>query len=211
MFFSDKRTYFAWKHPNIARRCSTSLQRICCPCICLAQCLFGCLAFFILPLKAWDAPSNREGPEEDKQRCCWTIECKRRQRRFKKRTSLSAGTTSSGYNQQASSSFFSRLPIEIRRQIYGYVLNDEPFLHLTIAPWKRITIVDCAQMKTHMTVHQLDPEDDSDLALLKHTGCIWANDHSWTESKRPTRHNKMNKLPTLSLQILSLLMSCRKM
>jgi hypothetical protein len=108
----------------------------------------------------------------------WLTKCKRRQRTFQRRNSLSLGSTSRKYNQQAKSSFFQRFPYEIRRMIYAYVLPDETFVHLTIAG-KRFIIPGCANDKCPTNPCQFHLEENEEEALLKHTGCVEKFTDDW--------------------------------
>jgi len=149
--------------------------------------------------------SNRYKPEQS-----WTTECRRRQSKFERRNSLSAGSTSRKYKQQANSSFFQCLPLEVRQMIYAHVLNDETFLHLTIAG-NRFVIPGCANEKCPTNPCQFHLEEDEESAIVRHTRCVSKYAGSWRIKDPWSYYGGVSLLRPSPLHFLPLLRTCRRM
>jgi hypothetical protein len=200
MLFAERLAYFEWKYPKLFQHCSICLALILYPFMLIYQCLI-CPLVCVFGNSVCYKPSYTT--DKEIQQHGWKRKCKRCQRKFERTGFLGTGSALRRYNQQDSSNLLSRLPIELRRQIYGYVLSHEPFIHLTIAAWRRVVALECEEVNYYRTVE--NPREDESLAILEHAACMQTNKQSWKH-----RRDGSPELPTKSLHVLPLLKSCRK-
>lgn len=115
-----------------------------------------------------------------------SMKWERREQEHKRRESLSEGTVPSKpraffarrprtCNQQFQSVFFSRLPSEVRKMVYGYVLNDEPFLHVTFDSAYGFCIPNCPGAIRW----SLGQEWEVCRSVIEHVECMAVHDRYW--------------------------------
>ncbi|KAF2675580.1 hypothetical protein K458DRAFT_437879 [Lentithecium fluviatile CBS 122367] len=153
---------------------------------------------------------KRYSSEMKKQEEEWKAKCERRAEQFERRKSLSVGEETKGKCMpQDMSILFTKLPLEMRQKIYGFVLNDETFLHLTVAG-TQFVIPGCAGEKCPTNPCQVHLDDDEEKAVLRHTSCMDKYERSW-RYKDPSKFSAtLEASHTSRLHFMPLLLSCRR-
>jgi len=121
--------YLEWRHPILGHCLKCGIYLLCCPCTCLIMCSDS---FARLPNKCG---SSRFNKQLEKSKRMLGIHFQHREHKLKRRESLSElrnfSFTKKGRRcDQRKSPLFAKLPTEIRLRIFGFVLNDESFLHV---------------------------------------------------------------------------------
>lgn len=207
--YSERLEYFFWKHPMVRKTCRNVLAITCLPYTLCYPCL----------TEGWQGAKCGNGLRNiriRKHRKMIDVKYRIRESSLRRKKSLSEGSGSSGWRtlhsstvktrQQSQSYLFSKLPPEIRRQIFAYVVADQPLLHVTICQFRRLTVPDC-QILTEE--HRDGDAEDVCAWNIWHLTCMkmFTRDGGWCGA--PTYHS-MDTSKSLA-NILPLLTTCRRM
>jgi hypothetical protein len=204
MKFRKARERFCEHYPRTSVALYLSLYPLVCL-LCPIICLLCPIAFCCRDRRfAWDEDDSDRWDAEK----YWTTECRRRQDAFGRSNFLSLGSTSRKYKHQKKSRFFQCLPLEVRRMIYAYVLNDETYIHLAVSG-KRFVIPGCADQKCPANPCQFHLEEEHDSAVTGHARCVFRYEPSF-RYKNPRKHYQVERLRTSPLHFLPLLRTCQR-
>ena len=127
----DERKYLAYKYPRTAAVCKTLLWVFTCPLCCCFCCFCGRLPN--MRRRRGCVRVTREEREARNGFSMTDIHYQHKERRLKRRQSLSIGCPTSGWRKlrrkttsdQASCPLFAKLPVEVRERILNDCMNEE--------------------------------------------------------------------------------------
>jgi hypothetical protein len=229
--------YLMWKRSIPGHFLKYCFYLLCCPCVCLPRCIFCCMD------RTSHHLTRTGGRDERAWKPIRVLEThfQHRERHLKRRKSLSELPNFSLSRilrrkerqcDQRQCLLLTKLPTEIRLEIFGFVLNNEPFLHVTpytSRRWKkgrgRIVVADCFVSENgcwrylkpnEFTLDTLANEDPCMGGKIlpwapQHRRCLEASEVPRRPYHRPMKYKRDDHGEDSHLPFLPLLRTCRRM